>query len=198
MAFLGIFLALAILPYAIVVAMPSWRWFALCALVLGGPLVWVWVQHRQATQLPGYKEEASGFIGIAIFQALTFGVFVGIAVRALSLTLRGFGWPPARCFTVNVFGIVLAAGIVGTYEESQKPQPGSRDTFVQAQTHTPDGKPLTFRCFESGTGLWCRTGYPWRGGAHLGYRFRAPKDAVAETGERVDDALREFLVQFMR
>jgi hypothetical protein len=336
--FASTLLALAILPYAILVAMPSWRWFVPCALLLGGPLAWLWIEHWHAAQLPGYKEGPGGFIGIAIAQAFTFGVVVGIAVRALSLTLRGIGWPPGRCFAVNVCGILLAFGAFGaiegweawkrrppseacrnasfdialadlrlrlpaaapifnvytgrysakgayyfnlgpslrdfcaltatgaqpvkathlriafsprgpwpglncdnarpaerdacaivragaaaadlprqadiyvpdevqlgefggthsTYDDAQKARLGYRDSFVEAQTRTADGKPLTFVCHESGDALACQTGHPWRNGVHVSYAFRAEKDAVAATGERTERAVQLFLGQFLR
>ena len=103
---------LALLPYALAVVMPTWRWLLGCAIVIGGPLTAIWLQHWIVSQRPGYDEGVGGAIGVAIFFGITLGVASGVLVRAATLGLSARGWSGAWASALNVAGLFLAIGIV--------------------------------------------------------------------------------------
>ena len=95
---------LGLLPYALAVAMPSWRWLLGCVIFAGGPLAALWIQHFIAAATPGYKEGPGGFIGIFIFGVITIAFTAGVGVRAATLALTAAGWSLKRAFWFNVAG----------------------------------------------------------------------------------------------
>ena len=327
--------ALALLPYAIAVLMPTWRWLLGCAVLIGGPLAALWIQHWIVAATPGYKERVGDAIGLALFFGISIGFAAGVLVRAGTLTLSAIGWSGARVFALSVAGLAVTVGVViapealrewrlrapsqacaqsefqfevagarltlpvsplfnvylgrhsradayylwsnehirglctrtangarrvratniwlhvehnhsvrqltcervppgwrqvfcallpsirqgrmadtdfplaahlfapdevamgefgstrSTYEDSLTGRAIlRRPIFVRSGELTPDGKPLTFACTESGRSYSCGAAYPWLQGAHLDYRFRAAPDAVVEKGLRVDRVTR--------
>ena len=103
--------ALAVLPYALAVLMPSWRWLLACVLIAGGALGAIWIQHWIVAQAPGYKERVGDAIGLAIFFGITFGFAAGAITRAVTLGLFARGWSGSGVFALNVAGLFLAVGI---------------------------------------------------------------------------------------
>jgi hypothetical protein len=103
-------LALGLLPYALAVLMPSWRWLLGCVLLIGGPLALLWIQHAIAIATPGYNEGPGGAIGVGIFLGITFAFGIGVIVRAVTLGLVAKGLSPRHAFTINTaaFAIVVA------------------------------------------------------------------------------------------
>ena len=56
-----------IFPYAIAVIMPSWRWLLGCALLIGGLIAYVWIEHWLAMQRPGYNDGPGGASALPFF-----------------------------------------------------------------------------------------------------------------------------------
>jgi hypothetical protein len=105
-------LGLGLVPYAIAVIMPTWRWLLGVTLVIGGLLLTVWVQHWVASSSPGYKEGPGGGIGIAIFLLVTIGFAAGVAIRALTLVLRSRGVHFRYLFAIYVAGLPATVAII--------------------------------------------------------------------------------------
>jgi hypothetical protein len=336
-----LFLTLSLVPYAIAVIMPTWRWLLGVTLIIGGLLSALWIQDWIATSKPDYHEGVGGALGRGLFALITVGFVTGVAIRAVTLILSSRGlrsrfvfaicaagfaivpavvfvpglwhdwtmrppsdaclnatfrvkvadadfvvppiaffnvylgmtsskdayyfslnphlrafcslsangrqqikasmiWlrfgqymesPPAICsgavadwaktycsaygaakgsrddriefpLDIHVFapdGLVLGefGGSRSTYEDSLHPKtwPGA-PVFISSDASTPDQRPLTFECLESGSGHWCKTSYPWKDGANLSYSFQAGRDDVAEKGKRIDVETRTFLAVF--
>jgi hypothetical protein len=58
---------------ALTVLSPSWHWpVGFIALVIGC-LIWLWLDHWHATQMPHYKEGPGGGLGIVLVTIWTFG-----------------------------------------------------------------------------------------------------------------------------
>ena len=103
-----------LLPYALAVFMPSWRWLLGCAVLVGGPLTSLWIQHWIAASTPGYKEGPGGAIGIGIVLTVTSGFAIGVVVRAITLALEAAGLARKHAFTINAaaFAVVVVAPAV--------------------------------------------------------------------------------------
>lgn len=330
-----------LIPYAIAVLAPTWRWLLGITLVIGSLLCAGWIQHWIVSSAPDYREGAGGPIGIALFVLITIGFFTGVGVRALTLILASRGlslryvfmicvagaaivpvvlwapgawqdWkmraPPEAClnakfdirvadarfvvpnlpFLIVYLGrtpgrnayyfysnpslrafcalsddgrqVVRAASIWLKFEQQGAFAPvictepvadwaktfceaygsgnssrkmsvdfpldthvfapdearlgsfgGSRSTyqdslhaevrpreveFIRADIPTPDGQPLTFECRPSGSGYWCKAGYPWVEGATLNYTFRSARNDIVARGSRIDVEVRKFLSGF--
>ena len=101
---------------------------------------------------------------------------------------------------VNVFAAEAVnlgefLGSRSTFEDSQHPELHRGDDFVRSDV-IAGGQPLTFQCHDNDSGTWCRTSYPWRDGANLGYTFQSGRDEVAARGVRIDAETRRFLSGF--
>lgn len=95
-----------LIPYAIAIVMPTWRWLLGCTLLIGGLIVYAWVDHSLALQRPGYKDGPAGALGIVLFAAITMGFASGVVVRAASLVARAYG-RPRTAFTICVLGVAV-------------------------------------------------------------------------------------------
>lgn len=84
---LRLILGLALIPYAIAVIMPTWRWLLGATLVIGGLLSATWIQDWIVTSGPDYREGVGGALGRAFFMMITLGFVTGVAVRAFTLVL---------------------------------------------------------------------------------------------------------------
>lgn len=104
-------LALGLLPYALAVAMPTWRWLFGCAVLIGGPLAVLWIQHWIVSARPDYNEGPGGGIGIGIFLAVTVGFAVGVGVRAVTLAMTARGLALSKAFLLNALGFTLVLAV---------------------------------------------------------------------------------------
>jgi len=94
--------------------------------------------------------------------------------------------------TLGEFG-----GSRSTYLDSLRADLQPREVlFLKADTLTPGGQPLTFECRASGSGYWCKAGYPWVDGATLNYTFRSERNDIVARGSRIDVEVRKFLSGF--
>lgn len=107
----SLMLGLALMPYAIAVAMPTWRWLLGLTLVIGGPMLALWVQHWILSSRPDYNEGPGGAIGIAFFLTIALGFSAGVAVRAITLLLvkRGLRARSVAALCAAGFAVVPAA-----------------------------------------------------------------------------------------
>jgi hypothetical protein len=104
-------LAWGLLPYALAVAMPRWRWLFGCIVLIGGPLTVLWVQHWIVSARPDYNEGPGGAIGIGIFLVVTAAFTIGVSVRALTLALTSRGLALSKAFLLNAVGFALVVGL---------------------------------------------------------------------------------------
>jgi hypothetical protein len=326
---------IGLVPYLLVVLMPSWRALAVCVLIVGGGFATIWLQHLIVTQSPHYKERLADALGLAIFAvaAMSFGAgtmtrIVSLAVahaggsfgRALAINTAGFalfvalmaapgiwgawqrrpppeacakaffsldmararlrvpasrlfnvylgptalsdayylglapslrafctrtedGMRPARATSVwlnlgsnyELYGLTCEAARLGdagfctalpaiqrgridetdypieayafapdevrmgdfassrsTYDDSREGA-SAQDEFFRSERLTPDGKPLTFKCYgQTNGGYFCRASHAWRDGIHIDFRFRASRADLIAKGERVDVTTRDL------
>lgn len=104
-------LAWGLLPYALAVAMPTWRWLFGCAVLIGGPLAVLWIQHWIVSARPDYNEGPGGFIGIGIFLVVTVAFAIGVGVRALTLAMSARGLALGKAFMLNAVGFTLVLAV---------------------------------------------------------------------------------------
>lgn len=100
----------ALLFYAIPTLIPSWRWFAFFAVVVGLPLAFIWGWHFHEAAQPGYKEGPFGFIGIGLFAIITSGLSAGTIARAITLALDHKRSSLRRNFWIHTIGGILLVG----------------------------------------------------------------------------------------
>jgi hypothetical protein len=105
-----------VVPYAIAVIMPSWRTLAVCAMLIGGGFAYLWIDQWIVQQSPHYKEGPGAGIGFAIMGIATISFVVGVAARAVSLSLRWMGWSVNLSFAINVTGFLVVVGVVAVPE----------------------------------------------------------------------------------
>jgi hypothetical protein len=105
-------LSLGLIPYAIAVAMPSWRWLLGVTLVIGGPMLAIWIQQWIVSSSPDYRDGVGAALGIAIFYFITLGFAVGAGVRALTLVLAAKGLRFRYVFMICVAGFAIVPAVL--------------------------------------------------------------------------------------
>jgi hypothetical protein len=120
-------LKLALIPYAIAVLMPSWRWLVGITTIVGGALAALWIQDWILTSDPLHHEGVGGPLGRGMALIVTVGFASGVLVRSLSLMLRSRGLPLRYIVTICFvgFAIVPAFFLVPTAWEAWKRRPPS-------------------------------------------------------------------------
>ena len=101
---------LGLIPYALPIAMPSWRWLLACTVVVGGGLAVVQIHDVIASHSADYKAGPGGAFGIAFFLVVTLSFAAGVAARVVSLALRAGGWSSSSGAIVHIAGFVLLIG----------------------------------------------------------------------------------------
>jgi hypothetical protein len=104
-------IGLGLIPYAIAVLMPSWRWLLGVTLIVGGVLSALWIQHWIASSAPDYHEGAGGALGIAFVFVITLAFATGVIVRAFTMLLAAKGLPLRHVFTICVVGFAIVPAI---------------------------------------------------------------------------------------
>jgi hypothetical protein len=105
-------LGLALVPYAIAVGMPTWRWLLGVTLVIGGPVLAVSIQHWIVSSRPDYQEGVGGALGVAFFYVITLGFAAGVGVRTLTLVLAAKGLSLRSVCTICVAGFAIVPAVV--------------------------------------------------------------------------------------
>lgn len=100
-----------VVPYAIAVIMPSWRTLAVCVALIGGGFAYLWINESIIEQSPSYKEGPGAGIGLAMVGIATIGFAIGAVVRAVSLSLRRWGWSANSAFAINAAGFLIVIGV---------------------------------------------------------------------------------------
>lgn len=105
---------LGLIPYAIPLITPTWRWLLGVALVIGGALCAIWARHWIVTASPEYKGGAGDALGLAFFAVVSTSFIVGVSVRAFTMLLAARRLPLRHVFTIGVvgFAFVPAAFVV--------------------------------------------------------------------------------------
>jgi hypothetical protein len=102
-----IFLKLALIPYAIAVVMPTWRWLLGVTLVISGLLSALWIQYWIVTSDPLHHEGVGAALGVAMALIVTAGFATGVVVRGFALLLRSRGLRSRYVVMISVAGFVL-------------------------------------------------------------------------------------------
>jgi hypothetical protein len=104
---------LGLIPYAIAVLMPSWRWLLAVTLIIGGALAAIWIQDWVVRSDPGYRGGGFGeALGLAFGYVITTAFATGVGIRAITLILASRGLRLRHVFTICVAGIALVPAII--------------------------------------------------------------------------------------
>ena len=104
-------LGLGLIPYALAVVMPSWRWLLGVTVVIGGLLSSVWIEHYVISSDPNYNDGPGGAIGFVLFFIVTVAFAVGVGVRLLTLLLASRGIRPRSIVAISIAGILIVPAI---------------------------------------------------------------------------------------
>lgn len=104
----------AIIPYVMALLMPSWRWLAGYAAVVGVLFAALFIHELVVSSSPGYKIGNGLAFALGILWLGSAGVsFIGgVLTRALTLRLRSHGRSLLTCALVSLLGLPTAYGIV--------------------------------------------------------------------------------------
>lgn len=105
-------LGLGLIPYAIPAVMPTWRWLLGVTLVIGGPVLAIWIQHWIVSSRPDYNEGVGAALGIAFFYIVTLGFAAGVGVRTLTLVLAAKGLSRRYVFMICVAGFAIVPAVL--------------------------------------------------------------------------------------
>ncbi|TWB01770.1 hypothetical protein [Bradyrhizobium stylosanthis] len=105
--FILFLIALALVPYAIPVLMPSWRWWLGVTCVFGSLLAALWMQHWIVSSRPDHHDGAGGAIGLAFPAIVTVGFATGVAIRGSTLLLAARGLALRRVIVISVLGFAI-------------------------------------------------------------------------------------------
>jgi hypothetical protein len=64
---------------------PSWHWVVAVIVLIGAPLIYIWLMHWHATTLPGYKEGPGGALGIMTVGTVSWGFLLASAMYVVGL-----------------------------------------------------------------------------------------------------------------
>ncbi|HWF94446.1 MAG TPA: hypothetical protein VG291_05755 [Xanthobacteraceae bacterium] len=96
-----------LVPYALAVAMPSWRWLLTCSVLVGGLLAY-WIFGIFKSQFEYGEEGGIVFLTLA---AVVVPFVAGVLVRTVSLIMAARGNSRRSVLAVNVLGFALPVGI---------------------------------------------------------------------------------------
>jgi len=119
--------AIALIPYAIPMLMPTWRWWLGVTCILGGLLAALWIEHWIVSSRLDYKEGPGGGIGVAFWALVTTGFATGVAVRGCTLLFAAYGLRLRYVLAIGILGfaIVPALIVVPTWWYDWKMRPAS-------------------------------------------------------------------------
>jgi hypothetical protein len=119
-------LKLGLIPYAMAVLMPTWRWLVALTTIVGGALAILWLQDWTVTSVP-HHEGAGGALGRIFALIVTVAFVIGVVIRGLSLVLRARGVRLRTIATICIvgFAIVPAFFIVPAIWDAWRPRPPS-------------------------------------------------------------------------
>jgi hypothetical protein len=88
MLYVGFFLALVLIPFFILVAMPSWRWLMLASLLMGAGLIWL---GNDVTKAMLGQDAFAPVLAPYVFLFVAAGAALGFVTRAFGLEFRDRG-----------------------------------------------------------------------------------------------------------
>jgi len=97
-------IGLGLIPYAIAVLTPSWRWLLGVAVFIGGFLSVVWIHDRIVASNDGGVAHA---FGLMIFYIITTAFAVGVVIRALTMVLAWRGLHLRHVFLICTTGFAV-------------------------------------------------------------------------------------------
>lgn len=110
-SFVLLVLKLGLIPYAIAVLMPTWRWLGGVTVVMGGMLAALWIQDWIVTSDPLHHEGAGGALG-RVFALIVIAAFAtGVIVRGSSLMLRTRGVHRRTIATICIAGFAIVPAL---------------------------------------------------------------------------------------
>jgi hypothetical protein len=104
-AILFIFI-LTVIPYAVAVAMPDWRWLLGSVLIVASPFA----AGPSRRWMIGNMGPCGGFGVVVLIGALGFAV--GVVVRGLTLLLRSRGIAQRRIDMLRIAGMMIAPAMI--------------------------------------------------------------------------------------
>ena len=70
------------------VIMPNWRAWFICLLIIGTPIIGLWLHHFYISSDPNYTPSVGDTLGIIGFTVFTFVIYVGFAIGAWRCALK--------------------------------------------------------------------------------------------------------------
>lgn len=97
-------IGLGLIPYAIAVLTPSWRWLLGVTVFIGGFLSVVWIHDRIVASNDGGFAHA---FGLMIFYIITTAFAAGVAIRAMTMVLAWRGLHLRHVFLICTLGFAV-------------------------------------------------------------------------------------------
>ena len=110
--FLGAFLGACLLPYAVAIVMPTWRWLFAMTLAVGFPLYVDWSRHWIISSLPDINEGPLCAVGAVLLFVATIGFAAGVIVCGLSLLLGSWGLRRRYVVIICIIGAAIVPAIM--------------------------------------------------------------------------------------
>jgi hypothetical protein len=106
---------LGLIPYAIAVVMPSWRWLLGVTFVIGGALAALWIHTWISFSAPDYRDGgAAEALGLFVGYIITTAFAAGVTIRATTLMLARKGLRLGHVVTICVAGFAIVPAIFVT------------------------------------------------------------------------------------
>jgi hypothetical protein len=105
--FFLLLLKLGLIPYAIAVLMPTWRWLMAVTTIVGGALAILWLQDWIVSSDPLHHEGAGGALGRIFALIVTAAFVIGVMIRSLTLMLGMLGVRLRYTATICIAGFAI-------------------------------------------------------------------------------------------
>ncbi len=110
MSLISFVIKLGLIPYALPVIMPTWRWWLGATLAGSGLLSALWIEDSIARSRPGFNGGPGDVLGALMGLVITISFVTGVAVRAFTLMMSAMGIRRSYGIVTSIagFGVMVA------------------------------------------------------------------------------------------